>query len=418
MLFAFVQDQRNRKDNDLFVTYFVAGISKPVNGVQTHKCTVLPEEQLNSYKSTLATVTSSHIYSVQKSKVKDSNTLYTSDYDVIKEHFCDSNKYSAIKYSKAKLRSAEEISKLEATQRKEQQTTQPTNNTKPQNGNSSANGHNITNSTISGSSNKTQKKAGIAGMFANAASNKNKNTEAKDVKTEQTEDKKPAKQAETKKKGGMMSFFAKQEKSPVKEDEVGKDQSKTKKESPPPQTKNKTEPKTKADGTRKTRRNQDSDDESKSKRRRIKEDLFDSSSEEEVMECEESPIPSPAREPSPAPESPVIVDDNEEDKKKEDSPRKESPEQKNSAPGERRRKRTRKLVPKTFMDEEGYMVTEKVWESDSTDASDVEPQPKKEVPKKTTPDKKSPQKKSPKKKSPPDAGSRKQASLMSFFKKK
>ena len=30
MLYAFVQDQRNKKDNDnLYVTYFVAGLTKP-----------------------------------------------------------------------------------------------------------------------------------------------------------------------------------------------------------------------------------------------------------------------------------------------------------------------------------------------------------------------------------------------------
>ena len=35
MLFAFVKEQRNNKDNDnLFVTYFIAGLSHPVNGIK------------------------------------------------------------------------------------------------------------------------------------------------------------------------------------------------------------------------------------------------------------------------------------------------------------------------------------------------------------------------------------------------
>ena len=61
----------------------------------------------------------------------------------------------------------------------------------------------------------------------------------------------------------------------------------------------------------------------------------------------ESPIPSPVREPSPEPEpeSPVPQ------KTKEESPQEESPPE----TGERRRIRRRKLVPKTFMDDEGYM---------------------------------------------------------------
>lgn len=39
---------------------------------------------------------------------------------------------------------------------------------------------------------------------------------------------------------------------------------------------------------------------------------------------------------------------------------------------ERRRKRKRELKSKTYMDDQGFMVTEKVWESDSTDASEDE----------------------------------------------
>lgn len=38
----------------------------------------------------------------------------------------------------------------------------------------------------------------------------------------------------------------------------------------------------------------------------------------------------------------------------------------------KRRKRVRKQVTKTFVNDEGYMVTEKVYESASTDASDDE----------------------------------------------
>lgn len=64
---------------------------------------------------------------------------------------------------------------------------------------------------------------------------------------------------------------------------------------------------------------------------------------------EESPVPSPVRESSPEPESP--------------SPKKTSKPHSDDEPvivsqtngGEKRRKRTRKLVPKTSMDADGFM---------------------------------------------------------------
>lgn len=70
-----------------------------------------------------------------------------------------------------------------------------------------------------------------------------------------------------------------------------------------------------------------------------------------IVEMEyESPIPSPIREPSPLPESPKPKE------VKTDSPKKESPEKVTyNETGEKKRRRRRKLVPKTFMDDEGYM---------------------------------------------------------------
>lgn len=81
----------------------------------------------------------------------------------------------------------------------------------------------------------------------------------------------------------------------------------------------------------------------------------------------------------------------------------------------RRRKRTKALKDKTYMNDEGFMVTEKVYEIDSTDASDEElqetnppenekqPSPAKKIIKKTCVDMKN--------------KPAKQSSLTSFFKK-
>ena len=169
-----------------------------------------------------------------------------------------------------------------------------------------------------------------------------------------------------------------------------------------------------------------SDDELKpdsKRRKRIKEDLFDSSSEEEMDILEDSPVPSPIREPSLEPErEPSVEPESPTPETKEDRLQEDATEEKSSTGGTRRR-RTRKLVPKTYMDESGFMVTEKVWESDSTDASEVEEITLKQTQKKETTKQPEPEplkkqakgRKSPQKKGP--ASGKTQASLTSFFKK-
>ena len=67
---------------------------------------------------------------------------------------------------------------------------------------------------------------------------------------------------------------------------------------------------------------------------------------------DESPVPSPVREKSPEPESPVPMEDENEDESSKQSPEKsEEP----VTAGEKGRRRKRKLVPKTYMDEGGFM---------------------------------------------------------------
>lgn len=398
MLYEFVQDQRNKKDNDnLSVTYFVAGLTKLVDGQQqTHKCAVVREEELEAYRHCLAVITSSHIYSVQRAKLKDSGPLYTADYDILKQP----SKYSSIKFSKAKLRSGAEIDSLRKASIP--QTTEPTA--------VKTNGTTVSNGACSKPNKGPQKATGIAAMFAKVT----KKAEEKKEDQKQEKETKCEKNT-TGKKGGMMAFFSKQtDKNPAEETAKSDVQPVLKQEvkkspSPPPKKK------AQAKMTKKTPRKRESDDDgvSQKKRRRIRQDLFDSSSDEEAVEIEDdSPVPSP----TPAP-APVLASDS--DKEMEVTeliPEKGSPEKSSAGKqesGDMRRKRRRKQVPKTFMDDDGYMVTEKVWESESTDASDAEPVlVRDKVPQKTSPQK------SPQKKSPPSTANAKQMSMMSFFKKK
>ncbi|XP_067668522.1 DNA polymerase delta subunit 3-like [Haliotis asinina] len=419
MLYAFVQQERNKKDNDkLTVTYFVAGTPKTKNGFMGHKCCVVAEEELGAFKSTLSTVTSCHIYSVQKVKLKDSNTLYMADYDSTKENLHTCSSYSAINYPQAKARSKEELARLGVQQ------SQPSSDSPKTNGSLST----ATKAAANGSAPvKTEPKGSIASMFS-AGGKKKEDEEKPSVPV------KGGKVGKGSKAGGVMAFFSNQTAKPskpaeskstgsksvvsetVKSETVKSEPVKSNQTDPEPQKERKTDmKKSRPSKGKKSTRVSDSDEDKPDtkRRRRIRNDLFDSSSSEDEMEIlEESPVPSPVREPSPEPESPI----SEKTSKPESDDEPAVVRQTNG--GEKRRKRTRKLVPKTSMDADGFMVTEKVWESDSTDASEREEEVTKKAPSpakqsKTQPAKKaSPQKKSPAK------GPKNQTSLMSFFKKK
>ncbi|KAK2566535.1 DNA polymerase delta subunit 3 [Acropora cervicornis] len=79
MLYAFVQKQRaSHSPHELNITYFIGG-----------RC-VADEDTVKS-KKTFSVVTSLHIYSVQRCKLKDSNSLYTVDYDIQQKYKSEGN---------------------------------------------------------------------------------------------------------------------------------------------------------------------------------------------------------------------------------------------------------------------------------------------------------------------------------------
>lgn len=392
MLYTFVEEQKKRKIH-VAATYFVSGMCKSVDGCQTYTCTVIPEEELETFKNSLTTVHSIHVYSVQKAGLKDSNSLYLADYDCVKENLFEIHKYRSIKYGKAQpssevkrppIKTAQEETKVSGTSSA-----------------ASTNGHSSSNTK------KDAKTGGIAGMFANAATKKADASKKQEIKAETNGTTTAGKADKTNQKDakkGVANFFANHtgKKAAPKAMKVKKEENEEEAEK-----KKDTKPKQNGKGKRsKQARNGDSDEEgNKKKRRRIRIEMSESSEEEMDYESPvPSPVPSPTREPSPVPDTP-----------EKESPKKQEVPVKPTQNGEKHRKRRRKLVPKTFMDEDGYMVTEKVWESESTDASDAEPPPVKKTPKPSSPQKK---KASPKKKSPPSTGSKKQTSLSSFFTKK
>ncbi|XP_060627275.2 DNA polymerase delta subunit 3 isoform X2 [Anolis sagrei] len=387
-------------------------------------------------KSKLSTVASVHVYSIQKATLKDSGPLYSTDYDIIKANLQNCSKFSAIHCAAAIARSAAEMAQVE--------TPAPANAQIPPGTNGAAT---TTVPVVNGQAQKASSKQaapqakGIMGMFASmsAAATKPQETQ-KEAKWEVKEA--PSASAGSSKvpaKVNMLNnFFGK---ATVSKDGKGSAEAEQQKEekpaakpsassaeakSPPgapalEKAKKKPEPaKGQTKDKRRAKRAEISDDEEKKggnlkkKRRRIRQPQSDSSEDEDVPESPLTPEEketSPEPEPEPEPE-PVKPDSD--------------PEKTEAAPGDekqrRNRRRKRVLKSKTFVDEEGCMVTEKVYESEScTDSEDdfrskppSAPKPPAGAPKKEPKE----EKKGAKKGVSVANKANKQASIMGFFLKK
>ncbi|MCJ8740858.1 hypothetical protein PDJAM_G00063880 [Pangasius djambal] len=368
MLYHYIEQRRKeRSGNTLHATYLVSGKCLE-NGSMCHKVSVVREDKLEDVKSKLDVTISVHVYSVQRAELKDSAPLYSTDYDAMKENLKNCNKYSAIRCAAAVQMSTAEI---ERAQEKVTSTATDKEANKPV----------INNYTAPASkpaSKPTSKQPkGIMGMFSSKAAPKGEE-QSREVKMEQTDDPSPVEGPKTKvpsKASIMNNFFGKsadkkldkpdksikekadggpasaagstklpgtssRPKQDIKEElakvaEVIKDDSK--------ETRSKT----------KRLEHSDSEDErvesQKKKRRRIKNPQPDSSDDEVIPD---SP-PAPELQ-TPSPEKHV---------------KKEPVSQ--SSEG-RTRKRRRVLKSRTFIDDEGCIVTEKGYESESYSESEDE----------------------------------------------
>ncbi|XP_012581184.1 PREDICTED: DNA polymerase delta subunit 3 isoform X2 [Condylura cristata] len=375
MLYDYVE--RKRKENSgaqLHVTYLVSG-SLIQNGHSCHKVAVVREDKLEAVKSKLAVTASVHVYSIQKAMLKDSGPLFNTDYDILKSNLQNCSKFSAIQCAAAVPRAPADLSSSEKGQQSNHQVAREA----QVNNELTTNGHGPP-----PSKQVSQQSKGVMGMFLSKAASKTQDTN-KGTKTDAKEvtnaslagNKAPAKTNMT------SNFFGKAAMNKLK---VSLDSEQAVKEEkivelPPVSV---TEPKLAAPGglkksskkaepvktqqkEKKRGKQVDlSDNETKEtenikkKRRRIKLPESDSS-EDEVMPDSpgayetESPSPPPA---SPPPE-PVQKTETE-------------PPPVTSSSGENKRKRKRVLKSKTFVDEDGCIVTEKVYESESCTDSEEE----------------------------------------------
>ncbi|XP_063741018.1 DNA polymerase delta subunit 3 isoform X2 [Eleginops maclovinus] len=403
MLFHYLDYKRKESSAQLHATYLVSG-NFVDNGQLSHKVLIVKEDKLEDFKSKMSLIASVHVYSVQKALLKDSGPLYSVDYDAVKDNLENCSKFSAISCA-----CAVPVSSVELQQTREiQRSPSP----EPEGKKSCMNG-----SAILASKPAIKPQKGIMGMFGNKTSPKNQDN-GKEVKSEQKEDaavddapkSKPAAKANP-----MMNFFgsqaAKKPEKPVKQEEAAPSSSSVEPKPPQPEEKQpaavvKPKPKdTKIEFRSKTKRVEDSNSEDekmdKKKRRRIKKPVSESSDEDVIPD---SPQQVETREPTP-------------------SPKKEIKAVSHSHRGAEMntRKRRRVLKSRTFLDEEGCIVTEKDYESESYSETEDDFQAAKHAPKHPVPAKlpasnKLDEKKS-QKKNNTNKGS-KQASIMGFFQKK
>ncbi|XP_049679224.1 DNA polymerase delta subunit 3 isoform X2 [Accipiter gentilis] len=371
MLYDYVE--RKRKENSgaqLHVTYLVAG-NLIQNGHICHKVAVVREDKLEAMKSKLATIASVHVYSIQKALLKDSGPLYNTDYDIVKTNLHNCSKFSAIHCAAAVPRTSAEVSQVQTSVQAGSQTPSDTNAVSVP----VVNGHGPSTTKQT-----AQQPRGIMGMFAAKAASKPQDTN-KETKAEAKEA--PGVSAVSSKppaKGNIMNnFFGKAAMNKLKVNSVLEQPKEEKEvvkpsvpvaepESSPNPVVEKPGKKTESariqqkDKKSKMKRVDKSDNEEervpenlKKKRKRIKQLQSDSSDEEDIPP---SPMPEEEKAPSPPP-VPALKTELE-------------PASTEVSAGGKKRKRKRVLKSKMFIDEEeGCMVTEKVYESEScTDSED------------------------------------------------
>uniref|UniRef100_A0A3B5MSZ7 DNA polymerase delta subunit 3 n=1 Tax=Xiphophorus couchianus TaxID=32473 RepID=A0A3B5MSZ7_9TELE len=374
MLYHYLEHKRKESSPQLHATYLVSGKLED-KGQMCHKVSVVREDQLEDFKSKMSLIVSVHVYSVQKALLKDSGPLYSVDYDAIKDNLKNCSRYSAIRCARAVPMSAAELQQVQEIQRAPPSA--------PENKKSAMNGDaNI----ASKPSSKPQK--GIMGMFANKSAPKNQDN-SKDVKPEPKEESPVPEAPKTKpaaKSSPMANFFGTQT-SELQYIIIKMQESSV------------------VWKVFSFNRMEESDSEEekmeKKKRRRIKKPQPDSSDEDVIPD---SPPQMKTSEPSPKKEPETV-------------------QHSHMSSGTKIRRRRKVLKSRTFKDEEGCIVTEKDYVSESYSETEDDFQSTKQAPRnnnkaKPTSSSKDDDKKTQKKSSASSNKGSKQASIMGFFQKK
>ncbi|CAL9689498.1 unnamed protein product [Knipowitschia caucasica] len=359
MLFHYLEHKRSHSSDSLHATYLLTGKTEDA-GLSCQKVCVVREDQLEDAKSKLSVVGSVHVYSVHKALLRDSAPLFAVDYDIVKSHGHNCNRYSAIRCPAAVPMSNARLSESTETR---PAPPPPTEIQKPQ-------------------SKACPKPKGIMGAFASKPKPKTETktetkpepkTEAKpgtkpetktEAKAEITE--KPVSEPKAAKSKSALNFFGnKSTKKPVPE--VKEESSST--EQRPPQAER--DPRSKSKRVQESDSDEEVKEVKKKRRRRIRRPQDSSDEDEGAAVVPDSP---PA---APPPQQEEQKDQEEEEQQQEErqeeeqaspDPVREDPEQRpkeDSSRSSKPRKRRRVLKSSTFVDEDGSIVTEKGYVSES-----------------------------------------------------
>lgn len=107
MLHHFVTQQRGDGGGGggggLTLTYLLTGVVEEGDADVRKVVKVVREAELEAARAAMNTVSSLHVYSVQKSVLPDIGLLYGADYDVTKQHLTSTSRYSGIRCSEAQV---------------------------------------------------------------------------------------------------------------------------------------------------------------------------------------------------------------------------------------------------------------------------------------------------------------------------
>lgn len=419
MLFNFVETKKSGSTPLLGIVYLVSGMVEnkdaaddDVTESSTLKVLLVKEKDLKDVLSKFSKVHSQHIYSVQLAEAVSQTSLYATDLEVFKEDPAGATALTAIKNKNAVPREAVRIP-IETKKVEIKKEVKP-------------------------EVKKEVKKTGIEGAFAKTKKASPKKPDSSDVKEEKPKvsEKNNTKAGKKPAASNIANFFAKQaakpkvEKTEIKEKSEIKNEEKEnivnqriedesanaskeiikspKKEvlkSPVKKQEVRQSPRkavTKTPPTKKNNKKSKDDDSKKRKRIQVMSDSEDEAAEQDEEEkMEEAEVDEEE-----APPTAKLIESSDE----EEIPPTPKQPTRTSKPG---RKRVKRQVDKTYVDDQGYMVTKKEYESASE--TDEEPEPVKEKTPKKVEKIEAPAAKKAKLAAP---GAKSQPGIMGFFKKK
>eukprot|EP00088_Acartia_fossae_P026719 TRINITY_DN2751_c0_g1_i4.p1 TRINITY_DN2751_c0_g1~~TRINITY_DN2751_c0_g1_i4.p1 ORF type:complete len:460 (+),score=194.14 TRINITY_DN2751_c0_g1_i4:41-1420(+) len=415
MLFNFVQEQRNKDNTNLGIVYLVSGFVKSDEGADKLKVAMINEKDLDKQTKKFQKVLTKHIYSVQNHKNISSTTIYATDIMSVREDIYSSNAQNAIKNKAAVPRPTETFNQKPSTSSATTKAVKPevkkepsasvTAKVKQEEKKPMFSASTTAKKEESGKkpANSAGKKGGsnIASMFAKQAAT---------AKTKPKEE--PATPGAAKEELGSSTSPGKEN---MENARIEKEKEKSNEKKPEAKVSASKKSAASASKLAKNKKNSSSKDANK-KRKRIMVQSDSDESDEEREEVEDRGAQSEDEAP---PQARIIESDEEEEIPS--TPQLQS--KTNSQTGGRRK--VRKEVDKTYIDDKGFMVTKKefVYESEEDDGTqDSPPAPvQKAKPAVMAENKKSPPaaEKPAAKKAKLAAGvNAKQPGIMSFFKKK